>query len=253
MTHKPIHNLVAAVAVGLFVGCADQPPAPQPDAADEAVFAAMAAANYESVREAFADLKGRTYSVAVETREMNEAGTIVAQSVEQFDAGNRGVRSETDAGTADQPFSRGFLSFLVKPDSADALSHAPLVPKRPAFADLRTREQYSYSSRRDTTVSGTATSLFEARAVVPSHRQPIRFARIGISKTDSTLLYIRMERHDDTVFYEEESFAELTLAHDSAGAIIPAMKYVEVTVDVPFEPARTFIVIESYSYDGATL
>ncbi len=253
LTRKPVNIVVAAVAVGLLVGCAERRSGTQQGAIDEAVFAAMAAASYESVRQAFDDLKGRAYSVVVDTREMDDAGNLIAQSVERFESSNQGVRSATGETAADQPFSDGFLSFLTERDSAVALSHAPLLPDRPAFAELRMREQFSYASRRDTTVSQTTVRLYESRAVVPPSKQPIRFARIGVSERDSTLLYVHLKRHDDTIFYEEQSVAELTLAHDSTGVIVPARKVVEVTVDVPFQPARTFVVIQSYSYDEGTL
>lgn len=213
----------------------------------------MAAADYESVRRAFDDLKRRTYSVEVETREMDDTGNLIARSVERFESSGRGARSTTDRAAADQPFSDGFLSFLAKKDSAVAPSHAPLLPDRPAFADLRKREQFSYLPRRDTVVSDTNVGLYVARAIVSASKQPIRRALIGISGMDSTLIYVRLERHDDTIFYEEESVAELTLAYDSTGSTVPATKIVEVTVDVPFQPARTFVVIQSYSYEVGTL
>lgn len=253
LTLKPVHIFVAVLAVGLSVGCADHPPETPPGATDESGFVAMAAANYESVRQAFDELNLRAYSVAVETIEMDDTGKLVAQSVERFDVGGRGTRSPLNDTVHNQPFSDGFLSFLVNPDSAATLTHARLLPDRPAFADLRMREQFRYSTRRDTTVSNTTVLLYEAHAVVPPSKQPIRHARIGISESDSTLLYVRLLRHDDTIFYEERSVAELTLAKDSTGATVPATKAVEVTVDVPFEPPRTFTVIQTYSYEDGHL
>lgn len=253
LTLTPIHIVVAAFTIGLSVGCADMTADTQQAAVDEAVFAALEDADYQSVRQAFDGLKGRTYMVAVETREMDDVGRLIAQSVEQFDSGERGMPSPTNNTAADLPFSKGFLSFLTKPDSAATLRHAPLLPDRPAFADLRMREQFRYSSRGDTTISNTGVRLYEARAVAPTSKQPIRHAIVGINGPDSTLLYIRLRRHDDTIFYEERSTAELTLAYDSTGAIVPVTKSVEVTVDVPFEPARTFAVIQTYSYPDGTL
>ncbi len=250
LTPRPNHIVITVLTVGLSTACADRAPEIQQGAINESVFAVIASADYESVRQAFDDLNGRNYSVEVETQEWDESGTLVAKFVERLDVGGSGIRSRTTETATDEPFSDGFLSFLSNPDSAIALRYAPLLPDRPAFAHLRTREQFRYSSPGDTIIFGTAARMYEAQAVSASDKQPIRLARMGVSKVDTTILFVRLQRHDDTIFYEEESIAELTLARDSAGVLLPAKKYVEVTIDVPFEPARKFAVIESYSYEA---
>ncbi|MDX1430750.1 MAG: hypothetical protein R3282_10700 [Rhodothermales bacterium] len=246
-------SLGTATLVALLAGssgCWNQPTSQPPletDAREIRTFETLRTMDFKSVHQAFAMLGNSSYTARVEVEERDRNADVVARSVGVFDVPRSGTIVPTEDLPGSGEFSEGFLSFLLGSREQDRLGRLSeqLLSTSPPFADLKLREQFSYASPRDTTIHGAEASLHVARAVVPSSVQPVRQARIAATRSDSAIVYVRIDRHDDSIFYEELSTLEITLVESESG-LLPVTKRFDVSVDVPFEPLRQFTMIESF-------
>ena len=106
----------------------------------------------------------------------------------------------------------------------------------PPYLDAAAREQYATRVLGDTTVAGQTARLVEARFVPDSRRtQAIRLVRAAVS--DTTLLWIHVERESESVLYDERSRLRAGIAR-AGGALVPGHAEIQTATDVPASPPR---------------
>lgn len=243
--------ITATVMLAVACGGQERPESVTGGADDADVFDFLASLDYGAVAATFASLEDQPPRLIRRTSEERDAdGRVIGRLVASYRPTGVGAKLESVVDVRDGTFSQGFLSFLARGDSTRSQSGATVsgyLPSLPPFAAARTREQFRYDMRRDTTIGSEWAQSAVVEAVESPDKQPLRKATIAAARLDSAVLYIRIERLFTSLFYDEASTIEITVRRrDNGSGLEPARLFVSSTVDVPFRAPRTFVALEEY-------
>lgn len=244
----PALCLLAAL---LVTACAEAPSSadPAPSAAADSAFALLESMQRDAMQQAFPDARQLSYLRLTRTEQLTGGGVAAySERVVRLhpDAPPTTVRIDT-GGTFDFGWFSRFVDDQESAAPANPADH--MLPEDPAFLTARNREAFAYDVGPDTLWLGRPVRIVTVRARPDAgERQSIRRARLYIDRATQQLVGFRLERRDETWFYDETSRLDVRL-RPADDAWLPLRTDVLTAVRLPFSTARTFHSTSTYYPD----
>jgi len=226
------------VAALFVIGCGDSSSPTEPDPAADEVFELMSSLSLDDINEAYARLDGFAYTTRIVLEELDENGepTTSASSVVR--------RIPTTDGVEETVLEEDLSGSLSSMAPSEGLMHpvnplSRILPDKPAYVRMRTRDQYAYEMLAETAMDGRDLRIVRATLHRESiGEQPIQYARYYVDSTDA-IVGVDVLRITASVLFDETSLVNLWLQPGPDDILLPGTAVSETTVHTPGnEPRR---------------